>query len=172
MVTLPYDGHLLSSNDMFILIRIEEKYNNDFDEMLNDNIITKSQWIEQTFYYCTVLLDWRNLKRYDVILKNDVSIYKEVLDFNTERYKIVDTYKIMTDKNGRYTGEYVNWRTNVFKRDDYTCQHCNKKGGILNAHHIKSYKDFKKLRYDLDNGITLCIDCHRLEHKKLRGAKK
>jgi 5-methylcytosine-specific restriction endonuclease McrA len=61
---------------------------------------------------------------------------------------------------------YRNWRDSVYKRDSYTCQHCRKVGGELNAHHIKSYKDFPKLRLDVDNGLTLCRECHLNEHRK------
>lgn len=70
-------------------------------------------------------------------------------------------------ENDRNRPEYVLWRNNVFKRDDYTCQDCGQKGGELNAHHIKSYKDYPKLRLILRNGITLCVICHRKRHERL-----
>ena len=57
--------------------------------------------------------------------------------------------------------EDVEWRNAVYKRDDYTCQDCQIKGKRLNAHHIKGFKDYPELRFDLDNGITLCVDCHK-----------
>lgn len=60
------------------------------------------------------------------------------------------------------------WRISVFERDNYTCQICNKKGGIINAHHIKKFSDFLELRLDVSNGITLCKDCH----KKIHSTKK
>lgn len=59
------------------------------------------------------------------------------------------------------------WRKQVFKRDNYTCQLCgDNKGGNLNAHHIHPWKDFPLLRYVIENGITLCKPCHILIHKK------
>ena len=60
------------------------------------------------------------------------------------------------------------WRTAVFKRDAHTCQLCGKhgKGVIIHAHHLKSFADNSALRLDLDNGQTLCIDCHGRIHGK------
>ena len=58
------------------------------------------------------------------------------------------------------TIEYKKWRRDVFERDNYTCQSCKKYGINLNADHIKPWILFPKLRYDLNNGRTLCVDCH------------
>lgn len=70
----------------------------------------------------------------------------------------------------RHLSIYVEWRNKVFKRDDYTCQKCGQRGGELNAHHIKSFKDYPKLRHMISNGITLCYMCHKEQHRK-GGAK-
>jgi 5-methylcytosine-specific restriction endonuclease McrA len=61
----------------------------------------------------------------------------------------------------RASTEYRQWRTAVFKRDDYTCQDCGVRGGRLNADHIKRFADFPDLRFDVSNGRTLCEGCHR-----------
>lgn len=66
------------------------------------------------------------------------------------------------------TIEYKNWRKAVFKRDNYTCLKCGKRGGDLEAHHVKSWKDYPELRYDVINGETLCKDCHIKTYKKKR----
>jgi len=56
--------------------------------------------------------------------------------------------------------EYKAWRTAVFERDDFTCQDCGERGVTLHADHLKRWADFPELRYDVDNGRTLCIPCH------------
>ena len=74
----------------------------------------------------------------------------------------------------RFTPEYVAWRKDVFLRDNYTCRVCSQVGGQLNAHHVLSYIHHASLRYDLDNGITLCETCHKEWHKvhgRVRKAK-
>lgn len=66
----------------------------------------------------------------------------------------------------RLTKEYKNWRKSVFERDKYTCVLCGKVGVELNAHHIMPYAKYEELRFDLDNGITLCKECHKKIHSK------
>jgi 5-methylcytosine-specific restriction endonuclease McrA len=60
--------------------------------------------------------------------------------------------------------EYKNWRKSVFERDGYTCRICGKNHCFLHPHHIKSYTNFPELRYIMDNGLTLCVPCHKIEH--------
>ncbi len=57
--------------------------------------------------------------------------------------------------------DYRIWRLEVFKRDNYTCQFCGTRGGDLHADHIKPFAYFPKLRFELSNGRTLCVNCHR-----------
>ena len=57
------------------------------------------------------------------------------------------------------------WRNAVYKRDNYTCQICKQKGKKLNAHHLNGYNWDISERFSVDNGITLCVNCHKSFHK-------
>lgn len=60
----------------------------------------------------------------------------------------------------RTSKNYLEWRRNVFIRDNFTCLLCGQKSGYLQAHHKKEWANFKELRYEVSNGATLCEKCH------------
>lgn len=66
-----------------------------------------------------------------------------------------------TNKLIRNSRQYARWRKAVFERDDYICQFCGLRGGVLNADHVKPFAKFPELRFELSNGRTLCEPCHR-----------
>lgn len=69
----------------------------------------------------------------------------------------------ITEKNHaiRGTKEYKQWAISVKERDNYTCQICKVRGGVLHSDHIKPFCLFPELRFDTNNGRTLCKDCHQ-----------
>lgn len=66
--------------------------------------------------------------------------------------------------------QYKKWRSDVYRRDCYSCQYpnCTAKGfkSKIQAHHIKRWADFPELRFVLSNGITLCKVHHQLIDKQ------
>lgn len=62
----------------------------------------------------------------------------------------------------RPRAQSAQWRKAVFERDDYTCQMCYRRGGRLQADHIRPYASNPDVRWDLSNGRTLCFECHKL----------
>ena len=65
----------------------------------------------------------------------------------------------------RKTKEYKEWAYRVKERDDYICCDCGERGKKLHSDHIKPFSIYPELRFNLDNGQTLCIDCHREKTK-------
>lgn len=59
---------------------------------------------------------------------------------------------------------YIEWRKQVYARDNYKCQCCNTSRDIV-AHHLEAYHANINLRTRLENGITLCVNCHNKFHK-------
>ena len=64
-----------------------------------------------------------------------------------------------TDRHWRNRIEYKLWRMAVFQRDGYTCRMCGSQTQ-LEADHIKPWAKHPELRFDIDNGRTLCRPCH------------
>jgi hypothetical protein len=65
----------------------------------------------------------------------------------------------------RRTPEYNEWRKAVYKRDKYICTICNVKQKYPIAHHLKSFNEYPALRFEVNNGITVCMSCHKKIHK-------
>lgn len=61
----------------------------------------------------------------------------------------------------RSSVEYKTWRESVFKRDKYTCKICGITGVTIHADHIKPFAYYPELRFDIKNGRTLCVPCHK-----------
>lgn len=62
---------------------------------------------------------------------------------------------------------HFKWSLAVKERDGYICKHCGS-NRWLHAHHIKPKAMHPELALEIDNGLTLCRDCHLAEHRRIR----
>jgi len=73
---------------------------------------------------------------------------------------------------GKFSGNsrstYLNtiWKDTVKKRDGNKCLKCEKTEN-LSCHHIKPWKKYPELRFEVSNGMTLCKVCHGKEEGHL-----
>ena len=68
--------------------------------------------------------------------------------------------------SARMNMDYKKWRSSVYERDGYLCQIClDKSHDRIQAHHILSFAKYPDLRYMVNNGITLCNQCHDNHYK-------
>jgi len=69
-------------------------------------------------------------------------------------------------KSWRKTAEYRKWRAIVIRRDK-RCVACNSIKE-RQAHHINDATHHPDLRFDIDNGITMCKQCHTQFHTNFK----
>lgn len=118
---------------------------------------------------------WLGKKRPDISKKAKIWVNERLLDYQYqdghEGLKKENNPKWaggITPKNTkiRNSKKGVNWKNDVFARDNWTCQMCGQRGGDLNAHHIKEFAKYPRLRFKINNGLTLCKKCHKQAHSK------
>jgi hypothetical protein len=86
-------------------------------------------------------------------------------------------FSVSYDRRVRNSPEYKKWRERVFKRDDYTCQKCGARSAkgkqvYLHSHHILSFTNYPFYRFLEEFGQTLCVGCHKWQHKEIGKKKK
>lgn len=82
-------------------------------------------------------------------------------------------------KRLRCTKKYIDWRTSIFRRDNYLCATCSKKGNLQVHHKTKLVKLIRKYQiknttdaylceplWEMDLEITVCKICHEKLEKE------
>lgn len=64
----------------------------------------------------------------------------------------------------RNSMEYSQWRSDIFEKDRYVCQKCGAHSNKLRAHHLESFDNNPERRTRIENGVTLCKECHQNFH--------
>ena len=110
----------------------------------------------------------------DIQLLKSMGYIKPIKDSEgVQGWEIVHWYEnngIGETAKKRNNYKYREWRKAVIDRDK-KCVICKSESN-LQAHHIKSFAQFPLLRFDLENGTTMCEACHRNYHRKERQWQK
>ena len=113
---------------------------------------------------------YKKNRRYRIKYKNKEKERKKIYNRNhpEKRFqanmrclqKISESFNITLEE---YQYALRAWSQTVRKRDNHECQICKTKKK-LNAHHIFYKYEYPQLSLNLNNGITLCVDCHSETH--------
>jgi len=64
----------------------------------------------------------------------------------------------------RQSPEGKAWSYDVLAKSNFTCIKCGERGGSLRAHHLNAFASYPEQRFDIENGVCLCGDCHDKFH--------
>jgi hypothetical protein len=106
---------------------------------------------------------WKKLEEIQAALDGMLALGLLTRSIDGRRYFIPAKY--VKDRRMSFHG-HVKWRRAVLLRDGFRCQRCGVEGGKLHAHHVLPWASYPDQRTDIDNGLTLCEECHRAEHRK------
>lgn len=84
---------------------------------------------------------------------------------NMSLAKTLKDRSLLKKSDHQNSGAYYEWRKEVRDRDGHKCKIGNRDCvERLETHHILSWRDHPELRYDVNNGITLCKFHHPLKY--------
>ena len=104
---------------------------------------------------------WNKGKKWSIDVINKIKRNRKGKMVGEQHHMWLKDRSKLSDKRGRRSGAYENWKKQVYSRDDHRCKINNKDcSGKVEAHHILGWKEHKELRFIVSNGITLCTFHH------------
>lgn len=97
----------------------------------------------------------------EVLEKKNVALRWKLIEDRTKNWPQLSLREGMNESD---IPKYDLFRFTVLDRDKRTCQDCGQCGRQLIVHHVMSWKHHPALRYDPNNGVTLCDGCHNERH--------
>lgn len=91
-----------------------------------------------------------------IIVSNNANAQGQEYEFNKDYDSWQPLAKKLTVKDGSSTVTLEDIKANIRKRDNNTCQICDKTGSMFPVHHI----DYNQSNNEETNLITLCPSCH------------
>ena len=164
----PFDFRRYDDTQLLILQDIFDSNRTEiFSYTLGDDAYY-GKYREGDYVDIVAKVDVIQLKRRNRLILKIEEIKSKSITIDKKIGKKIWKSKLTEAQKARGTSEYVQWRLNVLERDSYTCQKCKEiceNLSKLEGHHIYDFSDHPHLRYDVENGITLCKKCHHLFHK-------
>jgi len=136
-------------------------------------VCQKEYWVRQSrlkrgkglycSHFCSATHKYSDLKFRERFDKMNIgrNVGERNHNWISDRTKLVPT-------RGKDSPIYRKWSLDVKKRDNFKCRIGNKDCcGKLESHHILMWAYFPELRYDVNNGITLCHFHHPFKHSEV-----
>ena len=95
---------------------------------------------------------------------SEKKIARELLNLAYGNQRVNSAIKMIAVVEDRDDPLVRGWKKQCLKRDEFKCRKCGD-GEKLCVHHISHWSDDPANRINPDNGITLCRECHRVEHE-------
>lgn len=76
----------------------------------------------------------------------------------------LDPLQPMSSEDSSQRAKFIPVAKETYKRDDYSCVWCSKTYCRINAHHLDTWSQCPEKRFDKDNLVTLCDECHLKVH--------
>lgn len=103
--------------------------------------------------------------------KTYAEVGRKVKTKGENHYRWISDRTQIKHQEDRNNPEYKQWRMKVWLRDNWKCKIANQDcGGRIEVHHILGFTAYPELRYEINNGITLCHAHHprkRIDERKL-----
>ena len=121
-------------------------------------------------YYNNIEYIKEKSRKYYIKNKSKINKYNDEWR-KTNPEKVLNHLKKYLETNGdifnmspnQYMYAINSWSKTIKKLDNYMCKNCSSKEN-LHAHHIQPREHFPELSLNVDNGITLCKECHEDIH--------
>ena len=125
---------------------------------INEKCAELFTWSRKQFMQCRNRL-WKKERASDVkLIHSDGSA--EIIPVSSHKPQLAQFPDIINERDNE---RYAEWRAAIIKRDRRTCALCSSKEWIQ-VHHVIRWADDPSKRYDLRNGVCLCIPCHTKHH--------
>jgi hypothetical protein len=105
---------------------------------------------------------WHWLRRAGVAL---VDINKAIV-CNKAHLIASEDGSVQREKYMRYAVRLDHTRRKIKEIFNFECQICNERKRNLESHHLNAWSLCPEQRFNIDNGVCLCKECHSLFHKK------
>lgn len=99
--------------------------------------------------------------RKETAASNVLTFHKNIRE---EQGLPLNVNKSSNDKIAR--AKFIPLAREIYERDSFCCVWCSKTGKKLNAHHLETWSANPDKRFDKNNLVTLCRDCHHTVHNE------